>query len=175
MKRFNASHHVVFEDSLDHRSEHFNHDHGPRPLPTVLPYMENTHTRETHRYFKSSSPTVGVCLSESSSSPYRRTHTGQVVGGCSPEEERWPGHTHTHTDKYSHSSVLVRLTAAVEIQPLGTNMASSLRTSLHPETDSHTHSHTHVEHGYFLVCVWTAERVYVCSSHTLTTMMFSCS
>ncbi len=30
------THHVVFEDSLNHRSEHFNHHHRPRTLPTVL-------------------------------------------------------------------------------------------------------------------------------------------
>lgn len=41
--------------------------------------------------------------------PYRRTRTGQVVGGCFPEEEQWPEHTnkHTHTDKYFHILSLI--------------------------------------------------------------------
>lgn len=47
-KRFNVSHHVVFEDSLDHGSEDFNHYHGPRPLPTVLQHTGNTHTHGKH-------------------------------------------------------------------------------------------------------------------------------
>lgn len=36
------SHHVVFEDSLNHRSEHFDHNARPRSLPTVLQHMRST-------------------------------------------------------------------------------------------------------------------------------------
>lgn len=34
--------------------------------------------------------------------PYRRTHTGQVVGGCFQEEERWPAHACAHTQTQTH-------------------------------------------------------------------------
>lgn len=36
------SHHVVFEDSLNHRSEHFDHNARPRSLPTVLQHTRST-------------------------------------------------------------------------------------------------------------------------------------
>lgn len=41
--------------------------------------------------------------------PCRRTHTGLVVGGCFPEEEQLPAHTHTHTqtDEYFHIVSLI--------------------------------------------------------------------
>lgn len=37
------------------------------------------------------------------SSPYRRTRTDQVEGGCFPEEERWPAQTHMYTHKRTHT------------------------------------------------------------------------
>lgn len=36
------------------------------------------------------------------SSPYRRTRTDQVEGGCFPEEERWPAQTHVHTQTHTY-------------------------------------------------------------------------
>ena len=106
----NSSHHVMFEDSLDHRSEHFNHDHRPRPLPTVLQHTEMTRSTLNTLMFNYRTLAIGLLLfqfEKQGTSPYRRTHTGQVVGGCFPEEEQWPEqkptHTHIHTHTHTHT------------------------------------------------------------------------
>lgn len=79
-----SSDHVVFEDSLDHRREDFDHDHGARPLATVLQDTAVVRGQKD-----------AVCAPLSATSPCRRTRTGQEGGGCFPGEERWPKHKHT--------------------------------------------------------------------------------
>lgn len=83
-QRCASAHHVVFEDSLDHRREDFDHDHRARPLATVLQHTDVV--RGQKRVIRAPS---------SATSPCRRTRTGQEGGGCFPGEERWPEHKHT--------------------------------------------------------------------------------
>lgn len=51
------------------------------------------------------------------SSPYRRTRTDQVEGGCFPEEERWPAQTHTYTHKRTHTGDCYHIISLIYTSP----------------------------------------------------------